>query len=83
MMLAVAKARTSIMFQAWSKALNAPLQVGQPLPHFDHIHAGVLLLMGGGLQLFNDDGALIVAIGVSGGTPQKDAALARAGAAAK
>jgi len=38
--LAIAKVRTSVMFQAPSEALNAPLQVGQLLPHFDHIHAG-------------------------------------------
>lgn len=79
--LAIAKARTSVMFQAPSEALNAPLQVGEPVPHFDHIHAGGLLLMGGGLPLFGEDGVLIGAIGVSGGTPEQDAALARAAAA--
>lgn len=78
--LAIAKARTSVMFQAPSEVLNAPLQVGQPVPHFDHIHAGGLLLMGGGLPLFDDDGVLIGALGVSGGTPEQDAALARAAA---
>lgn len=75
--LAIAKARTSVMFQAPSETLNAPLQVGEPAPHFDHIHAGGLLLMGGGLPLFGNDGVLIGAIGVSGGTPEQDAALAR------
>lgn len=78
--LAIAKARASVMFQAPSEALNAPLQVGVPLPHFDHIHTGGLLLMGGGLPLFNGDGVLIGAIGVSGGTPEQDAAVARAAA---
>ena len=76
--LAMAKARTSVMFQAPSEALNAPLQVGMPLPHFDHIHAGGLLLMGGGLPLMDEKGRLIGAVGVSGGTPAQDAALARA-----
>lgn len=79
--LAIAKARTSVMFQAPSEALNAPLCVGQPVAHFDHIHAGGLLLMGGGLPLFDDDGVLIGALGVSGGTPEQDAALARASTA--
>ena len=79
--LAIAKARTSVMFQMPSEALNAPLQVGQPLAHFDHVHAGGLLLMGGGLPLFGDDGVLIGALGVSGGTPEQDAALARAATA--
>jgi len=79
--LAIAKARTSVMFQAPSEALNAPLQVGLPVPHFDHIHAGGLLLMGGGLPLFDGNGVLIGALGVSGGTPEQDAALARAAVA--
>ncbi|MFZ4873717.1 GlcG/HbpS family heme-binding protein [Janthinobacterium sp. Mn2066] len=79
--LAIAKARTSVMFQTPSEALNAPLQMGQPVPHFDHIHAGGLLLMGGGLPLFDGEGVLIGALGVSGGTPEQDAALARAAAA--
>lgn len=78
--LAIAKARTSVMFQAPSEALNAPPQAGEPVPHFDHIHAGGLLLMGGGLPLFDGDGALIGALGVSGGTPEQDAALARVAA---
>lgn len=79
--LSIAKARASVMFQMPSEALNAPLQLGQPAAHFDHIHAGGLLLMGGGLPLFDTDGALMGALGVSGGTPEQDAALARAAAA--
>lgn len=80
--LAIAKARTAVMFQAPTEALNAPLQVGMPLPHFDHIHSGGLLLMGGGLPLMNEVGLLIGSIGVSGGTPEQDAALARAASVA-
>lgn len=76
--LAIAKARAAVMFQAPSEALNAPMELGQPVPHFDHIHSGGLLLMGGGLPLFNVDGVLIGSIGVSGGTPEQDAGLARA-----
>lgn len=79
--LAIAKARSSAMFQAPSEALNAPLKVGEPVPHFDHIHTGGLLLMGGGLPLRDTAGELIGALGVSGGTPEQDAALARAAAA--
>lgn len=79
--LALAKARASVMFRMPSEALNAPLQVGVPAPHFDHIHAGGLLLMGGGVPLFDRDGALIGALGVSGGTPAQDAALAQAAVA--
>ncbi|MEG0922732.1 MAG: heme-binding protein [Comamonas sp.] len=79
--LALAKARASVMFQMPSEALNAPLQVGQPHPHFDHIHAGGLLLMGGGIPLFDPEDTLIGALGVSGGTPEQDTALARVAAA--
>ncbi|RDI44730.1 GlcG/HbpS family heme-binding protein [Nocardia mexicana] len=74
--LAVAKARTSVMFQAPSEALNTPLELGAPVPHFDHLGGG-LLLMGGGLPIIDDQGALIGGLGVSGGTPEQDAQLAR------
>jgi len=78
--LAIAKARTAVMFRAPSEALSHPLKVGEPVAPFDHIHNGGLLLMGGGIPLFDDDGALIGALGVSGGTPEQDGALARAAA---
>ncbi len=80
--LAIAKARTSVMFQAPTDVLNAPLELGKPTLRFDHIHHGGLLLVGGGVPLFDDDGALIGGLGASGGMPEQDAALARAAAAA-
>lgn len=73
--LAIAKARTSVMFQAPTDRLNPPLELGKPVLHFDHVHHGGLLLVGGGVPLFDADGALIGAIGVSGGTPEQDAAI--------
>lgn len=76
--LAIAKARTSVMFQAPTEALSAPLKVGEPVLHFDHIHHGGLLLVGGGVPLFDAEGTLIGGLGVSGGSPEQDAALARA-----
>lgn len=79
--LAMAKARTSVMFQAPTEALNAPLELGKPFLHFDHIHHGGLLLVGGGVPLFDADGALIGGLGASGGSPEQDAALARAATA--
>ncbi|MFF3223225.1 heme-binding protein [Nocardia suismassiliense] len=75
--LAVAKARTSVKFQAPSEALNSPLELGRPVPHFDHLGGG-LLLMGGGLPILDGEGHLIGGIGVSGGTPEQDAEVARA-----
>lgn len=80
--LAIAKARTSVMFQAPTDVLAAPLELGKPVQHFDHIHHGGLLLVGGGVPLFDEDGALIGGLGASGGLPEQDAALARAATAA-
>ncbi|MDL9938882.1 heme-binding protein [Gordonia sp. ABSL1-1] len=74
--LAITKARTSVMFEAPSEALNAPLTLDQPVPHFDHTNGG-LLLMGGGAPIFDEDGHLGGAVGVSGGTPEQDADMAR------
>lgn len=77
--LALAKARTSVMFEAPSEALNAPLQLGEPIAHFDHTNGG-LLLMGGGVPLLDTSERLVGALGVSGGTPEQDAEIARAAA---
>ncbi|HJF77114.1 MAG TPA: heme-binding protein [Brevibacterium linens] len=77
--LALAKARTSVMFEAPSEALNAPLQLGEPVAHFDHTNGG-LLLMGGGIPLFDTSERIIGAVGVSGGTPEQDAEIVRAAA---
>ena len=75
--LAVTKARTSVMFEAPSEALNTPLTLNQPVPHFDHTNGG-LLLMGGGMPIVDDAGVLVGAVGASGGTPEQDAEIARA-----
>jgi uncharacterized protein GlcG (DUF336 family) len=75
--LAITKARTSVMFEAPSEALNMPLKLDEPVPHFDHTNGG-LLLMGGGVPIFDNTGTLIGAIGASGGTPEQDAEMARA-----
>lgn len=77
--LAVAKARTSVMFEMPSEALNAPVQLGEPYAHFDHTNGG-LLLMGGGVPITDEDGNLLGALGVSGGTPEQDAEIARTAA---
>ncbi|MGW8537958.1 GlcG/HbpS family heme-binding protein [Rhodococcus qingshengii] len=73
--LAIAKARTSVMFRVPSGDLGAPLTLGEPVSHFDHISG--LLLMGGGLPVLDDEGNLIGGFGASGGTPEQDAELAR------
>lgn len=78
--LAQAKARTAVMFEMPSEALNMPLKLGEPVPHFDHTNGG-LLLMGGGMPIFDGAKRLMGAVGVSGGTPEQDAEMARAAAA--
>ncbi|MGP9623568.1 GlcG/HbpS family heme-binding protein [Corynebacterium sp. AOP34-AQ2-28] len=75
--LAITKARTSVMFEMPSESLNAPVQLGEPLAHFDHTSGG-LLLMGGGVPITDAEGNLLGALGVSGGTPEQDAEVARA-----
>ncbi|MEJ9076842.1 heme-binding protein [Gordonia malaquae] len=75
--LAVAKARTSVMFQAPTALLATPLEIGKPALHFDHVHSPGLLLVGGGVPLFDSDGVLIGGLGASGGSPEQDDALAR------
>ena len=74
--LAIAKARTSVMFQMPSGVLASPLTLGESTPHFDHISG--LLLMGGGLPILDENDSLIGGFGVSGGTPDEDAELAAA-----
>lgn len=76
--LAIAKARTSVMFQAPTAALAAPIEIGKPALHFDHVHSPGLLLVGGGVPLLDTDGTLIGGLGASGGSPDQDDALARA-----
>lgn len=80
--LAIMKARTAVMFEAPSEALNLPLKLDQPVPHFDHTNGG-LLLMGGGMPIFDSAKSLIGGVGASGGTPEQDAAIARAAVASR
>lgn len=79
--LAIAKARTSVMFQAPTAALAAPIEIGKPALHFDHVHSPGLLLVGGGVPLYDDDNNLIGGLGASGGTPEQDDQLARTASA--
>ncbi len=74
--LSIAKARTAVMFQAPTEVLNTPVELGKPMLHFDHIHHGGLVLVGGGVPIVNDAGELIGGFGVSGGTPEQDAGIA-------
>lgn len=61
-----------------SDALAEPIEAGNPVARLDNVHSPALLLIPGGLPIVDSTGALIGAIGVSGGTPEQDAAIANA-----
>ena len=79
--VAIAKARTAVLVQAPSGALGPLVQPGQPLYGLEVTNGG-LVTFPGGIPLFDADGAVIGAIGVSGGSVEEDEAVAKAGAAA-
>lgn len=57
-------------------ALNARLQTCELIAHFDYTK-GELLLIGGDVPIVDDNGRLIDALGLPGGTPEQDAEVAR------
>ena len=75
--IALAKAKTSILFNGPSENLWEFCKPGGPAPATEHTNAG-LIPYAGGLALNDDDGSLIGAIGVSGGLPDQDGEVARA-----
>ncbi|MBC3940071.1 GlcG/HbpS family heme-binding protein [Sphingomonas albertensis] len=79
--VAAAKARTATMFGTSSAAVWDYCQPGAPAPNLQASNGG-LMPFPGGLPLINADGVLIGAIGVSGGAPSQDLAIAEAAVAA-
>ena len=77
--IALAKAKTSILFNGPSENLWEYCKPGGPAPATEHTNGG-LIPYAGGVALNNEDGELIGAIGVSGGLPEQDGEVARAGA---
>lgn len=76
------KAYTSRAFDIQTKDLAEHSQSGG---QFFGIHAsngGKIMIFAGGIPLTNEDGAVVGAIGVSGGSGEQDHAVAEAGAAA-
>jgi uncharacterized protein GlcG (DUF336 family) len=76
--IALAKAKTSILFNGPSENLWDYCKPGGPAPATEHTNSG-LIPCAGGVVLNNEDGELIRAIGVSGGLPEQDG-RSRAGA---
>jgi uncharacterized protein GlcG (DUF336 family) len=79
--LAQGKARTAALFGVTSEAVWDYCKPGAPAPGLERSNGG-LMTFPGGIPLTSADGALIGAVGVSGGAPEQDADIARAAAAA-
>ena len=75
--IALAKAKTSILFNGPSENLWEFCKPGGPAPATELTNGG-LIPYAGGVALNDDGGALIGAIGVSGGLPDQDGEVARA-----
>lgn len=76
--ISLAKAKTSILFNGPSENLWEFCKPGGPAPATEYTNGG-LIPYAGGVLLHDGDGALIGAIGVSGGLPAQDGEVARAG----
>ena len=79
--IAQGKARTAALFGVTSEAVWDYCKPGAPAPGLERSNGG-LMTFPGGVPLTSADGALIGAVGVSGGSPEQDADIARAAAAA-
>lgn len=79
--VATSKARTAVLFQIPSDAVWEYCKPGAPAPGLEHSNGG-LATFAGGLPLFDANGALIGAVGVSGGAVPQDLEIAQAAAAA-
>jgi uncharacterized protein GlcG (DUF336 family) len=75
--IALAKAKTSILFNGPSENLWEFCKPGGLAPATEYTNGG-LIPYAGGVPLNDADGALIGAIGVSGGLPAQDGEVARA-----
>jgi len=77
--VALAKARTSALFGITSQAVWDHCKPGAPAPGLERSNGGLMTFPGGVPLVAN--GALVGAVGVSGGSPAQDAEIAIAGAA--
>jgi uncharacterized protein GlcG (DUF336 family) len=75
--IALAKAKTSILFNGPSENLWDFCKPGGPAPATEYTNGG-LIPYAGGVAMNDGDGSLIGAIGVSGGLPAQDGEVARA-----
>lgn len=79
--IALGKARTAALFACNSEDVWEYCKPGAPAPGLELSNGG-LMTFAGGISLKSGDGAVLGAIGVSGGAVSQDQDIARAGAAA-
>lgn len=79
--IAIKKARTASLFRQDTEQIGQLSQPGGPLYNIEQTNGG-LVTFPGGVVIRNNQGAIIGAIGVSGGAIAEDHAVAVAGAAA-
>jgi cob(I)alamin adenosyltransferase len=79
--VAMNKAYTARAFEMPTDSLTSLAQPGQPLYGIEASNHGRIILFGGGVPL-EDNGVVVGAVGVSGGSVPHDQEVARAGAAA-
>lgn len=79
--ISIKKAKTSRFFDMNSGEIGSLSQPGGPLYQIEHSNGG-LISFPGGVLLKDKSGAIVGAIGVSGGSVEQDHEVASAGAAA-
>lgn len=79
--VSTSKARTAVLFSIPSEAVWEYCKPGAPAPGLERSNGG-LATFAGGIPLFDSSGALIGAVGVSGGAVSQDLEIAKAAAAA-
>jgi uncharacterized protein GlcG (DUF336 family) len=75
--VALGKARTAALFQATSEAVWDYCKPGAPAPGLERSNGG-LMTFAGGIPIVAADGAVLGAIGVSGGAVHQDREIAEA-----
>ena len=78
--VAMGKARTAVLFQTTSEAVWDYCKPGAPAPGLERSNGG-LMTFAGGIPLLAADGAMLGAVGVSGGAVSQDREIAEAAAA--
>ena len=79
--ISIKKAKTARFFDMNSGVIGSLSQPGGPLYQIEHSNGGLISFPGGCL-LKNDQGTIVGAIGVSGGSVEQDHEVASAGVAA-